>query len=287
MTLAALTEQVRDYIPNKPVGQVSRAANMILRKIGRDIGPVERTTLTTKAIVTADDGQVVEGSDVFTVPTPRFSAEEAGQLIRIGGNEAWFTIAAFMSTTQLKLSSVWPDATATGLSYTVAYPLFTFPDDVLEIVDIGEERRAPLPRIASDREYYDNWRIEPRDHVTAYIQRAFGYNGRLAVQWQPPTITAQVLSYTYRKKPLYYNAEDPGSVCDFPDVYSDAILFGTLHLLWDQEDTQDRSQYWFQKYSMALSDIYAQDIVRAEGVYQRARVMGTERSRTYNKTPIQ
>lgn len=288
MTLGELTSQVRDYISNKPMDKIARGANMTLREIGRYLGPVERSTLTVRGVYQGTDAAIGQGGISFSSPASAFSdAGESNQIIRIAGDDTWFNIAKVPSATSLELSSAWIGPTMTSGVFTIAYPLQPFPDNVLEIINIGKEGRSPFGRIGSDHEFLDEYRIEPRDHVQSYIQRAHGYNGRLTIQWQPPWLATNVVQYTYRKKPLYYDTEDEQSVCDFPDIYSDAILYGTLHLMWDQEDAQDRSQYWFQKYSRALSEIMAQDIVRSEGQYERARVSDAFSVRAFNKTPIQ
>jgi hypothetical protein len=272
MTLGDLRDQVHDYIPNKPDGQIARAANMILREMTREIGPVERGTLSASGPTEASDGAISVGSTTYASAGASFSsANEKDALIKSDGSDIWFTIVSVPSATSLTLSSVWQNsASVSSLGYQIVYPVIEFPEDVMEILEIARYGRYPIQRVGGERIYADGY-IQPGEPLT-YVQRGAGTNGRLRIQFGQPPYEDMQFMYLYRKAPQYYDANDDCTVTDFPSIYDDALFFGTMHLLWDQEDAQDRSAYWLGKFNRALEQVVGQDAAHAGGQIHIARI---------------
>lgn len=288
LTLTDLQTQVKDYVNGASLARVGRAANLVLRQIHRKFSPIERSTITTTQDVTAGTISVTQGATGVTGVGTSFNSAMIGGMIRITGSTAWFTILSTPTTTSLTLSSAWAAATVSGGTYTIVFPFLVFPTTVEEVCRIWEPNKTPL-RFASD-EYrqevelatmstpsYPQWFIPTRMDTTAGADT-------LRYQLAPAPDIRYVLEYSYKRRKVYYTITDGATTSDLPSIYDDALLYGTLWQVWDQEDKQDRSSYWYGMYQTALRDIMAASANPASMQFPEAMPLGG--MQTYENRPI-
>lgn len=255
LTFADLSDHIGDYLKDKQPALIRRAANLVLRDVARKIGPIKRSTFTT--VPPYSTGTVTGTIDSTTLTgssTAWTSASHAGQDIRIGGAYEWFNIDSVASNTSLTLSSKYPGATTAGLSYEIAFPLVTLETDVLEIIEIGRIGEEPLTAMAHDRVAATGW--SGATGVPDYWMRApLATNGAYRIRLSARPDARYTFSYSYRQTPTLYDDKDSFSYSDIADGYDDAVIYGTLAHLFNEEGSFERAAYWNGRYEKAMGDV--------------------------------
>ena len=106
----------------------------------------------------------------------------------------------------------------------------------------------------------------------------------LRYQLAPAPDIAYVLEYSFKRRKTYFTVSDGATTSDLPSIYDDALFYGTLWQVWDQEDKQDRSAYWYGMYQTALKDILAASANPASMQFPEA--IHNRGMETYEQRPI-
>lgn len=261
LTLTLLTTEVQDYIPDKPMAAIGRAANNIIKRIYRHIAPTQRYTFTTVAPYSTGTVAVITGDVSVNLTGGSWAATDVGALIKIQGSDIWYTIATVAPTLALTLSSKWEGETGTGLTYEIVYPFVTLPSTVLSPIDIWRPGEAKLRFAANERvgEIVSSPTTD-RPVFWSPVEMDTGAtpDDSYKIQLTPAPDSKYTYQYHYMKRPGLFTTSDGATKSNLPAIFDDAILAGTLMLCWDQEDKQDRSLYWKGVFLEALREALAE-----------------------------
>lgn len=267
LTLADLMSFVQDSIPDRPQAKIARAANRVLRNIHERIGVPKRSTLTTKPKVTTGTVSATIDSASVTFDSSVLGASDPFTIVQISGVDEWFNVTRVNGTTGT-LSSVWPTTTASGLAFTLVYPIVTFPVNVLrvtrmwqegwkELMFAGDEKQnAPVGwysapgitagRVSPGRPLWwapfqmDSSAASPSDDLVR----------RMLIPWPDQRY---VFEYSYLERVAYFT---PGGATSqttgLPDEWNDAIEVGTLYWSWIQENRRENAEPWRIDYEKAM-----------------------------------
>lgn len=261
LSLTDLTTEVQDYIPSKPMAQVGRAANNIIKRIYRHIAPVDRSTFTTTPPYTTGTVDPTQGDIALLGTGTAWDSTFIGALIQISGSNTWYTIAAVPGAGQITLSSAWDGSTSTGKTYKIVYPFVEFPSTVLRTINIWRTPRDKLLFAASS---YEEQILaspvtgQPRFYVPARMDIGAGTDDNFRLQLLPAPDTYYTYTYDFQRRPTLYTPSSGSTYSDLPSTFDDAIIAGTLMLCWDQEDKQDRAMYWKGEFLSLLREALAE-----------------------------
>lgn len=256
LSRSSLVTLVQDFIPDKPYAQVARAANLAITRIYNEVPFQSRSTFTTTAPITSGTmTTVTSGLTVTNSGTPFTSG--AVYLVQIEGDSTWFTATAVGSTSVLTLSSAWTQTGASGLTYTAVSPVIALPSTVLQPIELRLEGDRPL-RFAPDEapealnERYSTGR--PRLYTNTTINSSDSPDDAYRIMLIPAPDAKYAVTYTYWVRPTFYSTAGGGdaSTSSLPALWDTALLYGTLFHCWDQEDKQDRSKYWLERFEAAI-----------------------------------
>lgn len=249
LTLAEIRTRVQEFIPDKATAAIDAAANHVIEDLAQEFGNQDRGTFTTLAKYTTGTVSVNQDSASVTGSGTSFdtgSDAYLNGLIQIQGDDAWFGVTAIASATALTLSSNWAQSNVSGGTFVLVQPRVTLPAAVLRVNKIWRRGRLPLT-YASDEK--DDWYIQwDEDEPLHWSDGPFGTSGEVQIQLRPYPDARYVYEYSYMKQPTLLSAS--GDAIPFPSVLNTAVLAGTLSIVWDQEDAQDRSMAWLQRYEM-------------------------------------
>lgn len=279
LTLSTLLTEVQDYIPGKPIAQVSRAANQVLRRLYRELNLTHRSTFTTTAPYSTGTVSVTQGQTAVTSSGATWT-NGITCLLKIAGCDTWFTFTT-TSTSAGTLSSAWPETSVSGGTYEMVFPFVTFPAAVLYPTRLYLQGYTEL-RFASDenRGWYTNDPAQPMFFIPMQTDTSATPDDAYRIQLLPSPDDAYAVNYIYKVRPTYFTAT-AGDKSYLPAMFDDAILYGTLFHCWDQEDKQDRSTYWKAMYEQAMAE------ARAEwSALQVTRMGGDGLGGTYEDWPV-
>lgn len=257
LTLSELQTQVKDFVPNKDADSIMRAGNFALRELFRKMAPLRRTTLTTTAPKTAGTLTVTQGSAAVVGLGTDFQTTDVDAMIKIQGEDTWFSIATRTDTLNITLSSAWAQANGAGLTYQVVYPFVALPSGVQDVKRVWRTGRADLVYAGDERSSEVESLIMSPGEPTMFCDaiESVATTGVRRIQLVRPPDAAYVFNLSYRVRPTLMTAA--GSTSGLPETWDDAFFALTMVYVWDQEDKQDRSAFWVRKARDAVSDVMA------------------------------
>lgn len=260
LTLANLIDDTRDEIPNKEQAAIVRAVNKVVRRIYTEFVEPQESTFTTLPSNTTGTVAVTQDSTSVTFTDSVLSASDPLRWVQIGGDNAWFQLTRVSGTTGT-LSSKWGATSDAAATFTIIYPVVTFPYGVGEIIQIGQAGMDSL-----------KFRIGTRDvQTTWWWQMAVG----LPVFWGPYTHDESAVSpnddllriilspapdsrrvYNYLFKPRVAFLDPSGATSQtipLQDRWYESIVEGTLYHVWKQEARSEKFVTQFGVYQSALA----------------------------------
>lgn len=276
LTVADLLDYVRDHIPDKAQAKVVRAANLVIQRIYAEAGQVERSTFTTKAPITTGTVEATNNSTTVTFSSSILSASFPLMYLKIDGDTTWYTLT-YVSGTGGTLSSVFAGTTGAALTYTLAFPVISFPVNVLQVLSIWQEGFAPL-RFAHHERTNDTYLAvstgRPEYYAPYFMDTASSPDDALRLLILPAPDDMYSYTYAYKRRPTLLT---PGGATSqkllLPDFFNESIMAGTLFYCWDQEDAQERSTYWLNQYELAwrraMAQVSVSAVTRMDDAYDR------------------
>ena len=276
LTLAKLLDEVRDEIPNKEQAPIVRAANKVLRRLQTECLLPQRSTITTKAATTTGTVSVTADSTTATFSSGVLSTSDPLRLVQIDGDSTWFTVTRNAADTAGVLSSAWAEATNATATYKIIYPTLSFPAAVGELLSIWHAGEEPLRFAMNETDVqwqttvgqpcfwspllYDDAAADPN-------------NDLLRIRLHPPTDERIVYSFLYRPRTTFIDtAGATTQTVSIPDLWTEAVVSGTLFFLWKQEANNEKA--------LLHSALYEAAIARARGSSYPDMVLGP---RTYRQ----
>lgn len=272
LTLGNITTYVNYHIPDFLQARVAFSANLVLKRIHRRIGVISRSTITTLATTTTGTVQVTEGSVNVTftnaVLASSIAASGVMRVIQVDGTREWFNLTRSTDNTGT-LSSAWPTDTNNTASFTIAYPLVTFPSTVLAVQRMWMEGYREL-LFAGD---------EKQDGGTPGVQGVTG--GRISpgrpIWWGPYDMDttgtpddlvrrmllpwpdqAYVIQYSYLKRPTVFDgAGSSGQTTGLPAMWDQVIIDGTLYHSFVQQNRRENAAVWRAEYDRSFGEACA------------------------------
>jgi hypothetical protein len=279
MSAADLIDYVRDHIPDKNQQKILRAANMVIQRIYGEVGQVERSTFTTKAPITTGTVSATQENTAVTFSSAVLGSTFPMMYLKIEGDSTWYTLT-YVNTTSGTLSSAFAGDTGAALTYTLAFPVISFPTNVQQVLSIWQETFAPLRFAATERtpglaERRTELATGRPEYYAPYLFDSSGTtpnDEKLRVILSPAPDDIYAFTYAYKRRPSLLT---PGGATSqtllLPDFFNEAIMAGTLFHCWDQEDAQERSQYWLGLYEAAwrraMAQVNVSAVTRLEDAY--------------------
>lgn len=246
LTLAQIRTHVQQFTPDKATAAIDNAVNRTVEDLALEFGNQDRGTFTTLPKVTTGTVTATQDSTAVVGSGTAFASTYLNGLIQIEGQDAWFMVPTVTDPTNIVLSSAWHGTTSAGLTYTLVQPQITFPTTVLRIIKMWQRGRLPLRYALDDKgEEMIEW---DEGEPEVWFDAPFGSTGQVQVRLTPYPDTRYLYEYTYMKQPTLLSAD--GDLIPFPSHLNSVVLAGVLSLIWDQEDAQDRSMAWLQRYEM-------------------------------------
>ncbi len=260
LTLADLQTQVQDYIPARAGAKIARFANMAIREIYREVGPVGRSTFTLGVPKTAGTIAVTQDSTAIVGTGTAFASSDVDGFIKIDGQDTWFSLASQSDTTNGVLSSAWPGDTDSGLSYTLVQPYVNLPAVVGDITEAWIASKWRLQRVSNELRP-DVWGTLRLTRPEWYALAGFGTDGRRRIQVIYPQDSRYTVTYTYREAPVLFDAGDTTSVTSLPPEYDDMVIAKSLAYGFAQIDKPQSALFWQSEYKDLLRQVKARNLV--------------------------
>lgn len=260
-TLGEVLDFVKDYIPDAPQAKIVRKLNLVIEEIHEKITLPERGTFTTKAPTTTGTVSATNGQTAVTFSGSVLLTTDPLRIVQIDGDGTWYTLTRNAADTAGVLSSAFAGETGATLTYTIAYPAVSFGAGVGRVLRVWREGFDDL-EIASDENAPG--RAVAAATGTPMWRAPYVFDAAAT----PDDALREVLipapdddySFTFiglrRPTAIATNAATSVTIA-LPSVFNRAVMYGTLALMWGQEDDDERSGPWEQKYLRAIHEAMA------------------------------
>lgn len=271
LTLANLTTQVQDHMPGKQSGEITRAANMALRRLYEVVGPTVRFTLTTVAPYSTGTVAITQGQTAVTLTTGTFAASTEGQLIQPDGETTWYGFT-YGSASTGTLSSGFAGSTLTAGTYTLAYANYDLPVGISSVFNLWRSTNSRLERMNDEEwvRFMEGPQSPGEPRYYAIVKGTTSASSAVRVMLMPFPDAIYTYTGSARARPTLFTGSGT-EYTGLPEDYDEAMLAGTLYFLWDQHDKQDRSQWWRAVWEDTLKTAKGKKNEAAEGRYGDAR----------------
>lgn len=281
MSLSDLQTAAKDFVANVSAARVTRAGNLALRKLYEVAGPTIRFTLTTTAPYSTGTVAITKGATAVTLSGGTFAASTEGQLIKAEGESTWYGFTYGSGSTGT-LGSAFAGTTLTAGTFELAYAYYDLPTSLSSTFSLWRDSRSRLRRWNSEEmvRYMDSANTTAIPRAYSVVKGTHASNSAVRVLLMPFPDAVYTFSGVGRARPtLFPNSSPTTEYSGLPEEYDDALLAGTLFYLWDGEDKQDRSQWWYSMWKEFLKEAAATQMEGMDGQFGEAGWYGT---RTWN-----
>ena len=205
-----------------------------------------------------------------------FTAAMVGRLFKVDDEESYYTISAYVSTTELTLASTYIGTTAATLSYNIYktdYPLATDFKKMLWVKQVvTNSKLINIPETIFN-DYYPDMFIRGED-ITAdsYSLTGIDSDGYYTIRLSPIQTTRKQLYYQYIKQLTTINTT--GASSSIPTKWHDAFVFMCNVFVFNMIDIPQKAQIYNTLYEQTIARMIEEDSKRDKSL---SYVMANER----------
>lgn len=220
---------------------------------------------------------VTKASTAVTGTDTAWTAAMAGRQFRVSGNAGVFTVASYVSPTQITLDRAYPYDDEAGASYSIYQDRVTLPADfkhMLAVRDADQGVELQFEPWLGHLMRTHLWGVQPRDAQCYTIAGQSG--GQYVLVLPEAPVNTKTLEIHYYRKPAEIN--DPGDAIDLPADLHDVVLKGVVRHYLSRLASMDpadpmrlRLQEARREEEDALNEAAKQDAMRASTSLYHAR----------------
>jgi len=257
MTVAEMAAALQDRLPkNQSLRGLVQAVNEIVEDIRRKQKSwsfwFKQESITLLDEYTTGTVTVTNASTTVTGSGTTFTSDFVGRLIRVADGE-YYTIATYVSATEITLDVAYAGATASGQTYSVTGDCRNLPSDCMSVTGVWDATNQRWLRgmNATDMQTARIIQSPGGQFPTMYTLYSYGpITGLPRIVFYPPPTEAALLYLWYYRRPTAVTG--PGSTPDLPSHLHNLVLLGVL---WKYT----RSQEDFAIYRAALNEAIGED----------------------------
>lgn len=280
LTFAQAQARIEHHLPDKSPTAILDALNLGIQEVALHFPSKGRGTFTTLPTLSSGTVTATQDSTGIVGSGTAFASAYQDGLFRASGESAWFGVPTVTDSTNLVTSSAWAQDTGAAKTYELAQPFITLPANVMRL-----ERMwiAGSPVLEAQSDEKSEWWSEPyTGQPTNWSDASIGSSGERRIMLKPFPDVRYVVRYTFSEEPTLYTS-DGSSETSLPGFLNPLILAAALWQAWDQEDSPERSRYWYQRFELLLGRARGE---RLAGHFYQSEEIGGSRGSLRNSLPI-
>ena len=231
--------------------------------------------------VVYDTGTVTCTTDSATVTgdSTTFTSAMVGRLFKVDDEESYYEISAYVSTTEITLSSTYIGTTAAGSSYNIYktdYPLATDFKKMIWVKQVVTDAKlVNIPETIMN-DYYPDMFIRGEDNtVDSYSLTGLDASGYYTMRLSPIQTTRKQIYYQYIKQLSTINTT--GAESSIPTKWHDAFVYMLDVFVFNLIDIPQKAQIYNNLYEQTIARMVEEDMKRDKSI---GFVMANERLST-------
>lgn len=280
LTFAQAKARIQHHLPDKGATSILDALNLGIQEVALHFPSKGRGTFTTLPTLSGGTVTATQDSTDIVGSGTAFAAGYQDGLFRASGDDAWFGVPTVTDTTNIAISSAWAQDSGASKTYELTQPFITLPAGVMRLERLWI---AGAPVLEAQGDEKSEWWSEPyTGQPTHWSDASIGSSGERRIMLTPFPDIRYVVRYTYSEEPTLYTSSD-ASETNLPGFLNPLIVAAALWQAWDQEDSPERSRYWYQRFELLLRRARAE---RLSGHFYQAEEVGGSRGSLRNSLPI-
>lgn len=252
LTREQFETKIQQFIPDAKLEAIRATLDYILEEFTMEgiYFARDRLTFTTLAPVDITDITVNQGeTDVLC---PQTAANWKDQFVRITGTIAWYLIEDPVPGVGFTLGSAFEGADVAGVTGRVCFPRVVLPAPLAWPDRIVQPNEEILHDGTNDvaLEEIGQIEFEPYKYVNV-LPRNDNFEHEILLVPFPNAI----YTYTVWGFAMVQKFEGANSYCGVPEMFQSVLTAGVLSLMWDIEDTVDRSMLWERRYQQGIKQM--------------------------------
>jgi len=225
----------------------------------KDYGYINTIPVYTAGTVTAtQDSTTITGSGTT------FTSAMVGRLIIVSTDDNWYEISAYVSATEITLSSNYTGATVTGKTYKIYKTDYALATDFKKMIWVKQlitpMKMVNIPETPMSQWYPDMFFRGDDVNPDGYTLTGIDSSGYYTLRPTPVQTTRKQLYYCYIKQLATINTT--GAISKIPTKWHDAFVYMLDVFVFNLIDIPQKAQIYNNLYEQTIARMIEEDTQR-------------------------